>query len=120
MIRFFKIYFVSYQKRHCSFVFMLIVEIQPLYCVFKGLRVCGIVYYQTTAGIFKITGYKTFKSLLTSGVPELKAILFLVIADIFDKKVDADGCLVDGTITSYAALKESLMNLLMIAVLPVA
>lgn len=43
--------------------------------------------------IFEIAWYKTSKSLLACSVPQLKAIGLIFIDEIFDEKVDADGCL---------------------------
>ena len=65
-------------------------------CVFERLGVRGVINDETAAGILEIAGNEAFESLLTSCVPELKSILFFIIADIFDQKVDADGGLLNG------------------------
>lgn len=44
-------------------------------------------------GVFEIVRDQTFEALLTSGVPKLQAISFILIGDVADKKIDANGCL---------------------------
>jgi hypothetical protein len=49
-----------------------------------------VVDYESAVGIFEVTGNEAFKSLLSSSIPQLQAVSFILKDNIFDKEIDSD------------------------------
>ncbi len=70
---------------------MLIIELYPLRCVLKWFDTVYIVNDHATVGILQITRNKTFESLLTGCVPQLQSISFILVNNIPNQEINANG-----------------------------
>lgn len=68
---------------------MLIVEFQPLECIFQGLIIANIINDEAATRVLEIAGNKTFESFLPGRVPELDTVMLIPIRDVLHQKVNA-------------------------------
>lgn len=72
---------------------MLVVELEPPGHVVEGLPAAHVVHQQADVGILEVAGYEALKSLLSGSVPDLKSVAAVVIGQVLQQEVYADGCL---------------------------
>lgn len=72
---------------------MLVVELEPPGHVVEGFPAAHVVHQQTYVRILEIAGNEAFESLLASSVPHLQAVAAVVIRQVLQQEVYADGCL---------------------------
>lgn len=69
------------------------VKLNPPLNICKGSLSGNIVDNECAMRVFKVSGNQTAKPLLAGSVPQLKAIIFRIVAHIFSKEVNTNGWL---------------------------
>ena len=75
---------------------VLVVQLQPPGDVVEGFPAAHVVDQQAEVGVLQVAGDEAFEALLAGSVPHLQAIAAVVIGEVLDEKVYADGCLCAG------------------------
>lgn len=79
---------------------MFAVQLLPDGQVLQTFGIVNIVDQQTKVGVLEIAGDQTSKALLSSRVPQLQTIVFVLRSQVPDQEINANGSLHNSRLTS--------------------